>query len=134
MATVHGADTTPFRGAIGRLAVGMAADLVLFDADVISGPYIDAEISLVDAIVHRAKQNSVQLVMIGGRVVFEEGHFSFVDRETVVREIRERLAISPSRREHQRRLMAKALLPHLERLYTGGEWARKPVAGSVGVA
>ena len=134
MATVHGADTTPFRGAIGRLAVGMGADLVLFDADVISGPYIDAEISLVDAIVHRAKQNSVQLVMIGGRVVFEEGRFSFVDRETVVREIRERLAISPSCREHQRRLMAKALLPHLERLYTGGEWAREPVAGSVGVA
>lgn len=133
MATVHGADTTPFRGAIGRLAVGMAADLVLFDADAISGPYIDAEVPLVDAIVQRAKQNSVRLVMIGGRVVFEDGRFSFVDREAVVQEIRQRLAMPPSCQEHQGRLMAKALLPHLQRLYTGGEWGREPIDRSVGV-
>ncbi|MEM8762130.1 MAG: amidohydrolase family protein, partial [Pseudomonadota bacterium] len=41
MATEHGAATTPFSGRIGRLAPGMAADIVLLDWEAVTQPWQD---------------------------------------------------------------------------------------------
>jgi cytosine/adenosine deaminase-related metal-dependent hydrolase len=122
MATEHGAQTTGFAGTIGRIAPGMAADLVLFDWNSITGPYLDAEVPLVDAIVYRAKQRAVRTVMIGGRVVYADGAFTFVDRESALREIHLAMSGPPSETELRRRRTARELMSHLRTFYTTGEW------------
>jgi hypothetical protein len=73
MATSGGAATTPFGSHIGTLAVGKAADLVLIDWDKLAYPYLDPETPVLDAIVQRAKNDSVDLVMVAGEVVYQGG-------------------------------------------------------------
>jgi len=117
MATEHGAQTTPFGSTIGRLATGAAADMVLFDWELVASPYLDDDVPLVDAIVHRAKAAAVRQVLIGGHTVYEDGAFTFVDRQAVLREIRARLAAPRSAQEVRRRDMARALLPYVRSVY-----------------
>ncbi|NJN88755.1 MAG: amidohydrolase family protein, partial [Leptolyngbyaceae cyanobacterium SL_7_1] len=81
MATAHAADTTGFGNQIGSLAPGSAADLILLDWDAIALPYLDPNISVIDAIVHRARTSSISGVMIGGEMVFETGTFTNVDKQ-----------------------------------------------------
>jgi len=119
MATEYGARTTPYRGTIGRLAPGMAADIVLFDWETIAGPYLDADVPPIDAIIYRAKQNAVRLVMVGGRTIYEDGRFVCVDRDAVSAEIRHALARPLSEQESRRRSMARALSPYVQGVYDG---------------
>jgi cytosine/adenosine deaminase-related metal-dependent hydrolase len=87
MATEHGAATTPFGSQIGRLSVGSAADLVMLDWQDITKPYQSPDMPLVDVLVHRAKSSAVRTVMIGGEVVYRDGNFTRIDRESVLGEI-----------------------------------------------
>jgi len=75
MATTGGAATTPYGSAIGTLAVGKAADLVLIDGDKLAYPYLDPEMPVLEAVVQRAKSGGVDLVIVAGEVVYEDGRF-----------------------------------------------------------
>src|SRR5438132_7698296 len=86
-ATAGGAATTPFGTHIGTLAVGEAADLVLIDWDKLAYPYLDPETPILDAILQRAKTDGVDLVMVGGEVVYGGGRFTRVDRAAALREL-----------------------------------------------
>src|SRR6185437_4106252 len=55
MATAGGAATTGFGAAIGRLAPGAAADLVLLPWASLATPYLDPVTAPIDALVHRAR-------------------------------------------------------------------------------
>ncbi|MDW3221816.1 MAG: amidohydrolase family protein [Paracoccaceae bacterium] len=87
MATEHGAATTPFSGCIGRLAPGMAADIVLLDWDAVTFPWQDQAIPLIDVLLRRAKAGAVQTVLVQGEMVYHEGQFPNVDREEVLADI-----------------------------------------------
>ena len=50
MATVNGAAASCFGDGIGTLEVGKRADLVLVDLRNIEEPFLDPEVSLVDAV------------------------------------------------------------------------------------
>jgi hypothetical protein len=89
----------------------MAADLVLFDWPIITGPYLDDGVPLVDAILHRARKDAVRAAMIARRVVHGDGRFACVDREAVMREIASALALPPGAAERRRRALADALRP-----------------------
>jgi hypothetical protein len=91
MATMGGAATPPYGSHIGTLAVGKAADLVLFDWDKLAYPYLDPETPVLDAVLQRGKTEGVDLVMVAGEVIYEGGRFTRVDRTAVLRELHESL-------------------------------------------
>jgi cytosine/adenosine deaminase-related metal-dependent hydrolase len=87
MATEHGAGTTPFAGKIGRLEPGRYADFVVINHRRALYPYQDDQIPILDAIMQRAKTGAVDATVIGGVTVYENGHFTGVDRDAVLAEI-----------------------------------------------
>jgi cytosine/adenosine deaminase-related metal-dependent hydrolase len=89
MATEHGAATTPFGARIGRLEPGRMADFVVIDHARALFPYQDDQIGIVDAVMQRAKTGAVDATVIGGVTVYENGRFTLVDRDAILREIAE---------------------------------------------
>ena len=55
MATVNGAYASWFGDRIGTLEPGKRADMALLDLRNIEQPYLDPEVSVVDALVHRGR-------------------------------------------------------------------------------
>jgi 5-methylthioadenosine/S-adenosylhomocysteine deaminase len=119
MATENGAATTPFAGEIGRLAPGMAADLVLFDWPAVTYPYQDEAIGFVDVLVQRAKARAVHSVMIAGEWVYREGRFTRVDREAVLAGIAEAMARPRTAAERERIALAEGVMPYVRAFYDG---------------
>jgi cytosine/adenosine deaminase-related metal-dependent hydrolase len=117
MATVGGAKTTPFGTTIGTLEVGKAADMFLLDWDSIAYPYLDEETPLLDAVIQRAKQQSVTMTMCDGEVIYQDGKFTKVDRTVALKALHDDLAKALSDDEIERRKLSHALLPHVRRFY-----------------
>ena len=82
-------------------------------------PYLDPETPVLDAVLQRAKSNSVDLVMVAGEVVYEGGRFTRVDRTAALRELHESLRHGLADDERERRQLSKALRAHVRRFYAG---------------
>ncbi|MDA0997833.1 MAG: amidohydrolase family protein, partial [Proteobacteria bacterium] len=119
MATEHGALTTGFGECIGRLETGRAADMVLLRKSQITEPYIDPEVSILEAIVFRAKSAGVDTVLVAGEAILKDGRFTRVDETAVLHELTERLAGPRTADEDRRRRMARRALPYVEKFYAG---------------
>lgn len=119
MATSGGAQTTAFGPRIGRLAPGLAADLVLIDWQQVAFPYLDAETPLLDAVMQRAKTEGVRLVMCDGEVIYRDGRFTRVDRDAALLALHDQLQAALADDEVERRRLSKALLPHVRAFYDG---------------
>jgi hypothetical protein len=117
MATAGGAKTTAYDGSIGTLAEGKAADLVLIDWNEIAYPYLDEETPLLDAVIQRAKSGAVKLVMCDGEIIYRNGHFTKVDRDSALKELHDDLQKALSDDEIERRKLSKALLPYVKNFY-----------------
>ena len=125
MATEGGARTTPFDAEIGTLAPGAAADLCLLDWQHMATPYLDTDLPVIEAILHRAKSRAVDAVMVAGTVIYRRGRFTRVDREAILAELEKALAIPLSAEERERRRLARDLLPHVRAMYAEG-WELRP--------
>jgi len=119
MATENGAATTPFAGMIGRLAPGRLADIVLLDWDRITQPYQDPSMPLVEVLVRRAKAGAVQTVLIGGRLTYQNGQFTPIDRQAILEEISRDLNRADSASEAARKRLAARLLDPVLNFYDG---------------
>lgn len=117
MVTQHGAATTPFGDKIGALKPGAEADLVILDWKTITWPYQDADSPLIDVILHRARRESVESVMVAGEVIYHRGAFLRVDREAIHAAIAESLSAPLTGAEEDRRKLAEAVFPHVKRFY-----------------
>ncbi|MFK7762949.1 MAG: amidohydrolase family protein [Roseobacter sp.] len=117
MATEHGAATTPFAGRIGRIAPGMAADIVLLDWDAVTRPWQDPSIPLVDVLLRRAKAGAVETVLIGGETVYHEGRFLRVDRDAVLDDITRALDRKDTESEAALRRLASDLIEPVRGFY-----------------
>jgi 5-methylthioadenosine/S-adenosylhomocysteine deaminase len=117
MATEGGARTTPFTGTIGTLECGKAADLVMVDWDRLAYPYIDSETPTLDAVIQRAKTDSVKTVICDGEVIYRDGVFTRVDQAAALQSLHDDLSAALSDEEVERRKLSKALLPHVRRFY-----------------
>lgn len=124
MATEEGANTTGFGDRIGTLAPGKAADLVLMDWRKLAYPYLDADIPLIEAILHRGRSTAIDLVMINGEVVLQEGRFTQVDRDAVLATLADQLQAPLTEAEAHRRRLAKAIFPYMKQVYEG--WLSDP--------
>jgi cytosine/adenosine deaminase-related metal-dependent hydrolase len=128
MATEHGAHTTGFASAIGTLAPGKAADLVVLNWHHIAYPYLDPGTAIVDAVVHRAKTTGVETVLVAGEPIFREGQFTRVNKTAVLEELAASLRVPLTPDEEQRQQLARAVFPHVQHFYDGwlDEAAREP--------
>lgn len=117
MATEHGGATTAFRGEIGRLDEGMAFDAVVIDYDKATYPYQDADIPPLDALMQRAKASAVDAVYVEGEAVYENGGFTKMDRDAVLKEIAELLAKPRTPEEIARRELGLGVFPYVEAFY-----------------
>ena len=117
MATSGGAATTAFRGQIGRIEPGLSADLCLVNWDKLAYPYFDPEYPVLDAVIQRAKTDGIDLVMCNGEVIYEQGKFTMVDRDSALEALREDLTRALTNEEVERRGLSKQLLPHVQKFY-----------------
>ncbi len=117
MATENGALTTGFGSRIGVLAPGKAADLVLMDWDRLSAPYLDPDTAVIDAVVRRAKPDTIDTVMVAGEVVVDRGRFTRVDQAAVMAELAAQLGRPPSAAERERKTLSEVVLPVLRAFY-----------------
>ncbi len=90
---------------------------MLIDWDRLAYPYLDPETPVLDAVLQRANSDGVDLVMVAGEVVYEGGRFTRVDRAAALQDLRKSLQHALADDEIERRLLSKALLPHVRRFY-----------------
>jgi 5-methylthioadenosine/S-adenosylhomocysteine deaminase len=88
MATIDGAKSAMLENVTGSLEIGKAADLLLLDlASVSFTPLND----IARQLVYAENGRSLQLVMIDGRIVLENGRITTLDEPAVLGELRELL-------------------------------------------
>ena len=128
MATADGARTTPFGDTIGKLEPGRRFDAVLIDYERATYPYQDEDVPPLDALIQRAKTETVDAVYVDGNVVYADGRFTNVDRDAVLREIADRLARPRTPEELRRRALGRAVTPYVKAFYDDyiGKADRRP--------
>jgi len=119
MATESGAKTTPFGDNIGRLDPGRLCDLVMINWRKALRPHQDPDVPILDAILQRAKSNSVDAVIVGGEVIYKNGRFTRIDRDAILEQIEEALSRPRSLEEERRRVMGLEVFPYVKRFYDG---------------
>ena len=119
MATVNGAYASWFGERIGTLEPGKRADMALLDLRNIEQPYLDPEVSVVDALVHRGRGIDVDTVLVDGEVVLRDGQPTRFDKKALFEEIRGALDRPLSPQEEDRREVARLVEPHLRQFYQG---------------
>ena len=75
--------------------------------------------SVVDALVHRARGSDVHTVLVDGEVILRDGQLTRVDKGDLFREIKAALDRPLSPQEEERRKLASLVEPHLRRFYRG---------------
>jgi cytosine/adenosine deaminase-related metal-dependent hydrolase len=117
MATTNAARPTGFHQEIGALEKGYRADMVLLDLKSIEEPYFDPDIDPVDALLYRGKAGQVDTVIIDGETVLRGGKPTKVDKEEIVKELKERFAAPLDPQTRQTRALAGELLPYVKKFY-----------------
>ncbi len=84
MATVCGARAQGRADRIGMLKVGYDADLCLVD---FSAPHLMPCHNVLNALVFSAKGGDVAMTMVGGKILYQNGHFPTIDLKQVVEEL-----------------------------------------------
>jgi cytosine/adenosine deaminase-related metal-dependent hydrolase len=118
MATSGGAMTTPFGAKIGRLEPGCSADLLLFDWDSVAFPYLSEDVHVLDALVQRARNESLSYVMVGGEVILDHGRFTRVDRAAALAELAAQMKAPATETEQRNRRLGLGLLDHARDVYS----------------
>jgi cytosine/adenosine deaminase-related metal-dependent hydrolase len=116
MATEEGAWTTPFGTQIGVLEPGRAADLVMVPWKSIAYPFLDPDVSILDAIVQRAT-GTVDTVVVAGEPILRGGRFTRIDKEAALEELAARMRRAPSDADAAARTLARRLMPYARAFY-----------------
>ncbi len=119
MATEQGAKTTGFEHEIGSLEVGKAADLVMMNWRHIAYPYLDRDVPLIDAVLHRSRGSGVDAVMVNGEIIYQHGKFTNLDRDVILQKLADSLNCPLTSEELRRREIAREMVPHIKQYYTG---------------
>lgn len=102
---------------LGRIDVGVAADMVLVDLDRIGWPYVAPEADPLAVVLQRAKQGDVRTVLVGGEVVLRDGWPTRFDLKAAGAALAEQVAAVVYDQEFAD--LYAALKPHIEAWYAG---------------
>jgi cytosine/adenosine deaminase-related metal-dependent hydrolase len=120
MATEAGAESASFGAETGTLEVGRYADIVLIRNDRVGQPFVNSEVSVVDALVRRARSSDVDTVVVGGRILMEGGQVTTIDRPAILRQLADVLESPRTDREVHLRDLAADLKPHFVKFLADG--------------
>lgn len=123
MATVNGAHAASFGDRIGTLEPGKRADIVIMSLRNIEEPYLDPDVPIVEAIVHRGRGVDVDTVIIDGELVMHDRQLTRIDKESVFKELGRSLSRPLQAEEIERRNLSKQLEPYVRQFLAG---ATKP--------
>ena len=115
MGTENGAYCAWYGDKVGTLDPGKRADLVLLNLSNIEYPYIDPEVSLIEALVYRGRSQDVDTVMIDGDVVMRDGKLTHVDKESLLKELNSALDRPLTPGELEARDLANQVEPYMRR-------------------
>lgn len=116
MATVNAAGVIGFGGRLGTLAAGRLADLVLVDAaPILDAPWTSPDADLLETLVLRAKGSHVRTVVVGGKVIIEDGRIVGYDVEALFAEVRQFCARGLSDAQRARQDTIRRLIPPHQR-------------------
>ena len=118
MATVNGAYASWFGEAIGTLEAGKRADMALMPLDHIEQPYLDPDVSVVDALVHRGRSIDVDTVIVDGEPIMKDGRLTRVDKEALYKELEEHLSRPLTPGEEETRQLLTEIEPYMRRFHT----------------
>ena len=117
MATESGAYASSYQDLVGTLEPGKRADIVLINLENIEEPYLDPEVSIVDAVVHRGRGVDVHTVLVDGEVVMRDRQLTKVDKKALFKELKTALDRPYDAWEMKRRKLSQQLLPYMVRYY-----------------
>ena len=120
MATENGAHAASYGDLVGTLEPGKRADIVLLNLQNIEEPYIDPDVSIVDAVVHRGRGIDVDTVLVDGEVVMRDRRLTKVDKEAFYKELKAALDRPYDAWETERREVSQQVVPHFFR-YLGAQ-------------
>ena len=89
MGTRNGAAVLGFDGWVGTLERGKRADVVLLDMEAMSEPYSYEGHDPLDLLLYRGRSSHIRSVLVDGEVLLDRGRFTRIDREEIVRKLRE---------------------------------------------
>jgi ABC-type amino acid transport substrate-binding protein len=78
----------------------------------------DDNIPMLDTLMQRAKTNAVDTVMIAGEVAYNDGRFTRVDRDAILREIEQMLAKPRASQDQAKRELGPAVFPYVKAFYS----------------
>jgi Zn/Cd-binding protein ZinT len=91
--------------------------MVLIDWDQVAYPYLDELTPTLDAVIQRAKNQSVTMTMCDGEVIYKDGTFTKVDRTAALKALHDDLSKALADDEVERRKLSVALLPYARKFY-----------------
>lgn len=120
MLTVNGARAAQLDGTIGRISVGMRADLAAISLARATAPYLDPDCSPLDLMLARAGGSDIRLAMVDGRILYRDGRLAETDRSAVEERVRTmaEAAAAPTDAEAAELLpeLKTGLIQHYQRL------------------
>ena len=119
MATVNGAYASCFGDRVGTLKVGKRADIVLMNLENIEKPYLNPEVSIVDAVVHRGRSIDIDTVLVEGDVIMRGRKLTHIDEASLYKEVEKMMSRSPTKDEVDRRDIAEKVEPYLRKFLEG---------------
>jgi cytosine/adenosine deaminase-related metal-dependent hydrolase len=131
MGTRNGAVVLGFDDRVGTLHRGKQADMVLLDLEAISEPYAYDGHDPLDLLLYRGNKNHIRTVLVDGEVLLDQGKFTRIDREEVIRKLRESIPADYRRRfdEANRSMPAlrREVAKHFDLWYEEIEgWEKRP--------
>jgi 5-methylthioadenosine/S-adenosylhomocysteine deaminase len=115
MATRNGARALMLKDDIGALEAGRKADLILVRFDKMCFPYVDPRQGIIDILLHRAKAQDVDTVIIDGEVAMQDRKLLTIDKDAIVAELRSHLARPRGRHEEELSDWTQRLRSHTTR-------------------
>ena len=116
-ATINAAKPTFFHDEIGALEVGRRADAVLMDMASLNEPYMEPDVDVIEALLYRGKAQHVRMVIIDGEVVLRDGKFTKLNKDDIVKELKEQLSRPIEPEVLRTREMVRELTPYVQRFY-----------------
>lgn len=117
MLTVNGAAAAGLGAQVGRIRVGWQADLTAIDLGRISAPYLDPDISPIDAMLRRAKAQDVSMTMVAGRILWRDGQLIGSDLASLLGAVRRDAEESRQKADPVLAKLVPELLQQLDRHY-----------------
>jgi hypothetical protein len=89
MGTQNGAAVLGLDSPVGILEPGKRADLVVLDLETMAEPYTSETHDPLDLLLYRGKAGHVHTVLVAGEVLIDDGQSTHIQREEVMRKLRE---------------------------------------------